>query len=229
MHGIQRVRVWSTPLRLLHWLLALCVPALLASGWLAGAQLAEPGPWRDLHLTAGYLTGIGLALRVALLFVGRLPTDRWPDLLPVRGSQWRGMRAVAGFYVRLGRAPLPGYFGHNPLWGPLYVLLFAALAVALASGLALAGHDRATLAALAAEPWWLGWTRPEWHAGSARFVAVVSAAHVLAVFAHDARGTTAEISAMVGGSKYFEPLREALPPDAPIVVTPIRRIDPDQR
>lgn len=203
MNHIQRIRVWSTPLRLAHWLLALCVLALLGSGWIGGARLAETGPWRDLHFTSGYLLAVALAIRLGLLLRGRLPADRWRDLWPTGRQQWLGARDMLLFYISLGRATLPGYYGHNPLWGPVYVVLFGLLALGLGTGLALRGHDAPALLALAATPWWFDWTLPEWHSGIAAVLGVFSAAHVLAVFAHDARGTASEISAMVSGHKIF--------------------------
>lgn len=229
MSGIRRVRVWSVPLRLVHWLLALCLLALLVSGWVAGPRLADAGPWRDLHLTASYLLAIGLVVRLALLFRGRTPTDRWRDLLPTSRQQWQGVRDMARFYVSLGRAPLPGYYGHNPLWGPVYLALFGLLAVALASGVALAGADRPSLLTLAATPGWLGWTLPEWHAGSARALAGAGVAHLLAVFWHDARGTASEISALVNGHKIFLAARDPRELVERLSIHPVRRHDPGQR
>jgi len=203
MNNIQRIRVWSTPLRLVHWLLALCVLALLVSGWVGGTRLAEAGWWRDLHFTGGYLLAVVLAIRLGLLLRGRVPTDRWRDLLPAGRQQWLTMRDMLLFYMTLGQAALPGYYGHNPLWGPVYLLLFGLLALGTGTGLALSGHDTQALLVLAATPWWLGWTLPEWHAGVAVVLGAFSAAHVLAVFAHYARGSASEISAMVNGHKFF--------------------------
>ena len=203
MNNIQRIRVWSAPLRLVHWLMALCVLALLASGWIGSARLAEAGRWRDLHFTSGYLLAVVIVIRLGLLLRGRAPTDRWRDLLPAGRQQWLGMRDMLLFYMTLGRTTLPGYYGHNPFWGPAYLLLFGLLALGVGTGLALSGHNAQALLALAATPWWLGWTLPEWHAGVAVVLGAFSAAHVLAVFAHDARGSTSEISAMVNGHKVF--------------------------
>lgn len=203
MNGIQRVRVWSTPLRLVHWLTVLCVLALLASGWVGGERLAEPGRWRDLHFTSGYLLAVALAIRVGLLLRGRTPTDRWRDLWPAGRQQWLGVRDMLLFYATLGRATLPGYYGHNPLWGPVYAVLFVLMALGTGTGVLLSGYDAPGLLALTAIPGWLGWTRPEWHAGVAMAIAVVATAHIVAVFAHDARGTASEISAMVNGHKIF--------------------------
>jgi len=202
--SIQRTRVWSGALRVGHWLLALCVLALLISGWALSSGLADKlQPWRDVHVTAGALLGIALLFRILLLITGRAPTDRWRDCLPLTRQQWHAVRAMLVFYLSLGRVPLPAWYGHNPLWGPLYLLLFALLGLGVATGLLIARHDPSSLLQLAATPWWLGWTLPEWHLGLAWVTGGFSVAHVLSVFLHDARGTTSEISAMVNGHKIF--------------------------
>ncbi|HWR87656.1 MAG TPA: cytochrome b/b6 domain-containing protein [Acidiferrobacterales bacterium] len=201
---IQRTRVWSSALRIGHWLLALCVLTLLISGWALSLGLADiPQPWRDAHVAAGAMLGIALLFRIVLLVAGRTPTDRWRDCLPLTRQQWHGARAMLVFYLSLGRVPLPAWYGHNPLWGPLYLLLFAVLVLGVATGLLIAQHDPQSLQQLAATPWWLGWTLPEWHIGLAWVICGFSVAHVLSVFLHDARGTTSEISAMVNGHKIF--------------------------
>jgi len=222
---IQRTRIWSSVLRSSHWLLAAGALTLLLSGWMPGGEaLLKPGSWRDAHLTAGYVLGITLAFRIALLFTGRAPTDRWRDCLPLTRQQWLGMRDMLIFYASLGRAPLPGYYGHNPFWGPMYLLIFGVLGGAVASGLALIAADRATLLQLENTPFWLGYTLPEWHAGLAIVTGVFAALHTLSVFAHDARGTASEISAMVNGHKIF-----LLPRSAQDLTAQIKIVRPGRR
>lgn len=208
---IQRVRVWSAGLRSSHWLLAAGVLTLLVSGWRLSLGNAPAG-WRDAHLTAGYLLGIALVFRVALLLAGRTPTDRWRDCLPLTRLHWQGARDMLLFYVSFGRARLPAWYGHNPLWGPLYLLLFGLLTGGAITGLLLARAPAGDALWLAATPAWLGWTLPEWHAGLAQAIAGFVAAHVASVFLHDARGTSGEISAMVNGHKTF--ILPPVPPEA---------------
>jgi Ni/Fe-hydrogenase 1 B-type cytochrome subunit len=201
---IQRVRTWSTALRLCHWLLAAGVLVLLASGWLLTSQAPATGKyWRDAHLTTGYLLGLTLVIRIALLFTGGTPTDRWRDFLPLTRQHWLGIRDMLVFYASLGRAPLPGYYGHNPLWGPIYLLFLGILCGAIATGLPLAMAGSTGQSPFAAATEWLGYTLPEWHAGLALVTSGFVAFHILAVFLHDARGTASEISAMINGHKIF--------------------------
>ncbi len=229
MNNIQRIRVWSAPLRLVHWLMALCVLALLASGWFGGTQLAEAGRWRDLHFTSGYLLAVALTIRVGLLVRGRTPTDRWRDLWPAGRQQWLAARDMLLFYMTLGRATLPGYYGHNPLWGPVYLVLFALMTLGVGTGVLLSSYDALGLLALTATPWWLGWTLPEWHTGAATALALATAAHILAVFTHDARGTASEISAMVNGHKIFVVTGQPQQLANRIPIAPAPKHDPERR
>lgn len=191
-------------MRLCHWLLAASVLTLLLSGWVLGSEaLPKATYWHDAHLTAGYLLWLTLVVRIVLLFTGRAPTDRWRDCLPLTRQHWLGVRDMLIFYVSLGRAPLPGYYGHNPLWGPVYLLIFGVLGSAIATGLVLAWADPTLLPSLKATPYWRGYTLPEWHTGMALTVGGFSVLHVLSVFLLDARGTASEISAMVNGHKIF--------------------------
>lgn len=221
---IQRIRIWSGALRLCHWLLAAALLTALLTGWMPGHEAQRTAATsRDLHLTAGYLLGLTLVLRVVLLFTGRAPTDRWRDCLPLTRPHWLGMRDMLIFYASLGRAHLPGYYGHNPLWGPVYLLMFGVLTGAVATGLVLASVDPALRLSLATTPYWLGYTLPEWHAGLALVLTGFAALHVASVFLHDARGTASEISAMVHGHKIF-----LLPRSPQDLTRPIRIVRPDR-
>jgi len=82
------------------------------------------------------------------------------------------------------------------------LLLFAVLALGVATGLLIAQHDPQSLLQLAATPWWLGWTLTEWHISLAWVIGGFSVAHVLSVFLHDARGTPAKFPPWSTATRY---------------------------
>jgi Ni/Fe-hydrogenase 1 B-type cytochrome subunit len=196
---VRRELVWSGRLRALHWMLAATTLLLLASGWMLSADYApQTTRLRSVHISAGVLLGLALMGRLILLIIGH-GAERAQDF---RTS----MAAVLGmlrFYVTAGRSPPPAYYAHNPLWGPLYLLLFALLTLQSASGLAWLLAGAADPEYFLAWPWLLGWTLPEWHYAGYRVIAAFTFAHVFAVFLHDWKGTGAEISAMLSGHKIF--------------------------
>jgi len=201
---LHEAPVWSAWLRFTHWASALAVLVALATGWLM--TLAPAISVREAHVSAGYGLALALAVRVYLLLFGRR-AEHWRDLRPTSGH---AVAATLRFYLTLGRAPLPGWYAHNPLWSPLYVLLWLLLAGALATGAA------RLYPALGA------FLPGDWHAPLARAVAVWCGLHVVAVVLHDLRGATADISGMINGRRLFRlrpppggaevPLRDLLGP-----------------
>jgi cytochrome b len=79
-HAAPLVRVWDLPLRLFHWLLALCF---------AGAYLtAELEDWRVLHVTLGY-TVAGLVLFRLLWGIWGTQHARFASFVRGRRRSWR--------------------------------------------------------------------------------------------------------------------------------------------
>lgn len=205
---LQRTYVWSAPLRLSHWLLAVSLTGLWLSGWLMqhapGLHLAS----RDAHLMLAWLLIPALALRLVLLFTGKGSAAGWRDLLP----RWQGLRDTLRFYVTLGQLPLPRWYAHNPLWAPLYLLLFLVLLAQIGSGILLwqdrfpGGHDPMTL-----------------HAPLATAIGGFLILHVLAVLVHDWRSGNSDVSAMLHGYRIFRIEKPAIPGEQVISLAGLRR------
>ena len=178
---VRRVLVWSSLTRTLHWAMTLCVLALIASGWAMIHAPRELGAWAaELHRNTGYLLLAALAARAYLLVFGQ-GAESWRDLIPWP-PQHRAALQMLRFYLTLGRAPLPGWYAHNPLWGPVYLALYTLLAVQGITGLA---------------------GLIEWHAPMLTVFAAFTVAHVLAVFVQDWKGAGADVSAMINGHRVF--------------------------
>lgn len=187
---IQRVLVWSPLLRLTHWVMAISVFALLLTGWLFDYSAELYQGLLDYHYIAGYCLIAALLIRLPLLFLGK-GSEHIRDLWP-RGEQRRAAAATLRFYLSGGRAPLPRWYAHNPLWGPLYLALFVALSICSLTGLT---YDAApSLGTLSAA---------ELHRSAAIGVAVLVIAHLVAVVLHDLRGTASDVSAMINGHRIF--------------------------
>jgi len=198
--SIRRVPVWSGRLRLSHWLIAVAVVILLATGWLLGKLPEHDAALLDYHHLAGYVLIAGLLLRVWLLFFGRT-TETLADLVP-RRQQLGAMRDMLRFYLSFGRARLPAWYAHNPFWQPLYLILLVLLAVQIVTGV------------FADAPYLLAHRTPgEWHRAGAIVIGSITGLHIAAVFLHDLKGTGSDASAMISGQRIF-------------VVTPLQQIDP---
>jgi len=209
MHSsqIKRLLVWNRPLRLCHWAMTLATLTLLLTGWLTRWTPERADQVRDLHYLAAALLMATLAARLWLLFIGK-GSDRLHNLLPNR-HRWKQALEVLRSYLTLGKLPLPRWYAHNPLWGPLYLLLFGVLAVQIGTGLLLL--DQTTL---------LGnISLRSLHSWGYLFVLVFTLLHLAAIFFHDAKSSSADISGMVNGHRFFtiEPLG-AEPVTAPKVI-----------
>jgi Ni/Fe-hydrogenase 1 B-type cytochrome subunit len=189
---VRRVLVWSGLVRALHWAMALCTLALIGSAWAMQRAPQELGAAATvLHRDVGYLLLAALAARLYLLVFGHR-TERWQDCVPWP-PQHRAALQMLRFYLSFGRAPLPAYYAHNPLWGPIYLGFFALLVFQGATGL-------------------LG--PPGWHAAGYPWVVGFAVLHVLAAFVHDWKGSGADVSAMINGHRVFVARRAEEPAGA---------------
>ena len=188
---IQRARVWPGSLQVAHWLIALGTLALMVTGWLVGSGQYLGTAARDFHLFSAWALTAGIALRIWLLFTGGSPTG-WRDLLP-DPRQYRSVVLTLRFYLSLGRAELPRWYAHNPLWGPVYLLVLGLLCAQALTGF-LVSYNVATG----------GVDVPAAHALMAQFVAMFTLLHLAVVVAHDLRGPGADISGMISGYRIFE-------------------------
>jgi len=113
-----KVRIWDLPTRVFHWLLVLCVVALVVTGQVGGNAL-------DWHFRLGYVVAALLLFRLVWGFVG----GRWSRFLVFVRSPLVILR-----YLR-GQGSPDMEAGHNPL-GALSVLgLLAAGLLQVGSGL----------------------------------------------------------------------------------------------
>jgi Ni/Fe-hydrogenase 1 B-type cytochrome subunit len=214
---VKRVRVWPAVIRLTHWAMTLSLLVLLPTGWLLTTGLIANEELyqllrHDLHEPAGHVLAVALAVRLAYLVVGGSGLMGWKVLLPITAPQRAGVREMARFYSALSSRPLPGYFAHNPLWAPLYLIAFALLAAAAATGLML---ELPFLQAVAhvEEPAVL-----RLHGRLMEWILVWCVFHVAAAMLHDWRGQGSDVSALISGYRIFPVERQASPPPGAVEV-----------
>jgi Ni/Fe-hydrogenase 1 B-type cytochrome subunit len=191
MNDFQRVMVWSQWMRLAHWSIALSVLTLMATGWLVSSAPSVAAGASDLHGYAASVLIAGLALRIWLLFTDK-GVGGWEALVPIRASL-PAMKQMLMFYFTLGKAPLPAWYGHNPLWVPIYALLYLFLLVMALTGLFMQDH-----------PLFAGLYLPSIHVAFAKIITVLAVFHLLTVVLQDIKGKRADVSAMLNGYKLFE-------------------------
>lgn len=186
----KRIRVWGGWLRLSHLSIGLSTLLLLATGWLIAEGAILATAVLDVHYLAASLLLFGLVLRFVLMVFGQA-NERAGALIPQR-SEWRAIGAQLLFYLSLGRAPLPRWYAHNPLWKLIYLLIFLGLAVLLVTGALM--QDRPLIG---------GIYLPAVHTFWAKILLWISGLHILAVILHDLKGKGADVSGIINGYRLF--------------------------
>ena len=191
MNDFQRVSVWSQWMRLAHWSIALSVLTLTATGWLVARAPSVAAGAADLHGYAASVLMAGLALRIWLLFSDR-SVGGWEALVPARANL-PAMKQMLMFYLTFGKMPLPNWYAHNPLWVPLYALLYLFLVVMAMTGIFMEEHPLVARIYL-----------PSVHSDFAAIIAGITMVHVITVVLQDIKGKRGDVSAMLNGYKLFE-------------------------
>lgn len=164
--------------------------ALLFSGWLIAESpsLLQPALFQH-NVAAGFLV-FGLVVRV-VVFVTGSEHERLFSLFPA-GSELAAMGQTIKFYIRLGRSSMPGWYAQNPLWKPVYLVIYLALAMLAMTGVLM--PDASIL---------LGFYLPSVHVFWAQVIFWFTMLHIASVIMHDYRNKTTDISAMVNGYRLF--------------------------
>jgi Ni/Fe-hydrogenase 1 B-type cytochrome subunit len=146
----------------------------------------------EIHFMLSGLFLPALLLRLYLLLFGTGSehlSSCEPDLHRL-SQAW----LVLKFYLTLGKAPLPKWYSHNPLWGPIYLVLFFFLLLSAISGLMLL-KDITMIGRLSLN---------DLHHLSYLVVGIFTLLHLPAVFSHDFAGKGSDISGMINGHRIFE-------------------------
>lgn len=115
---MQSVRIWDLPTRLFHWLLAVAVLAMLATGMTGGDAL-------NVHMRIGYAVFALLLFRLAWGVAG----GRWSRFSSFVPTPARIVR-----YLR-GGASAAEIAGHNPLGALSVLAMLVALGLQVGTGL----------------------------------------------------------------------------------------------
>ncbi|MEM8799620.1 MAG: Ni/Fe-hydrogenase, b-type cytochrome subunit, partial [Pseudomonadota bacterium] len=142
----EKVYVYEAPLRLWHWVNALCITVLCVTGYLIGAPPPSlPGEAsnsflfgniRMVHFAAGQIMAVFFIARIYWAFVGNSHAKQI-FLLPLWSKKWWGeIVHEIKWYGFLTRDPKK-YIGHNPLaQTAMFFLMVLPLIVQIFTGFA---------------------------------------------------------------------------------------------
>ncbi len=151
MSGLERVRVWRMPVRVMHWLVFASVVVLAATGiYLGHPFIIVAGPARDhfvmgwmktVHFYAAIVFTVTVLSRIAYMFSGDEHAN-WRNFVPTTRLRWKHLIETLQFYALLKRKP-PETVGHNAMAGAAYVAIFGLYMIMIVTGSAIYSVDAA--------------------------------------------------------------------------------------
>jgi cytochrome b len=194
-------RVFDPLLRLLHWVIALSIIALIVTSQLA--EWFEHGPYDktlwNLHILTGYVLSAALLTRLLWGVVGPA-SARWRDL-------WHP--AVWKASLRNLRLPSVHRAGHDPIASLAYLFAYGVMALMVVTGLGLSASEFQTgpLAGWLGNAGWLEDVLGEPHEVGFVLMLGFIGLHMAALVFHQMRGERVAQS-MLTGKQYFNHERE---------------------
>lgn len=215
---MRRVYVWELPVRIYHWLNALVIVALVATGFYIANPLAimsqkeavdqfTMGWVRYVHFAAAYLFFFNFLYRIYWGFVGNKYAN-WRQFIPVSKRFFEEMWQVFKMDILMLKGKEHVSIGHNPMAGFIYFFTFLAFMVQCLTGFGLYAPM---------SDWWLpqlfAWVPSAFggdivcrqiHHWTMWFFILFAIIHVYLVFYHDYVEGRGEMSSMGGGYKFIE-------------------------
>jgi len=139
----QEYAAWDAPTRWFHWINALAILGLVATGVviLTGGQLGLSSEGKislkSVHVLFGYVMAVNLLWRFIWAFFGNR-FARWKAILPGGRGFGAALRAYVASFLR---GEPEQYVGHNPMARFGVTLLLLLLLIQVITGLVLAGTD----------------------------------------------------------------------------------------
>jgi Ni/Fe-hydrogenase 1 B-type cytochrome subunit len=215
---LVEVYVWELPVRVYHWVNALCIVILCITGFI----IANPpaimsgneanfsfwfGTVRFIHFVTAFIFLFNFMFRIYWGFVGNSYAG-WKNFIPLTKTQWKELFDVIQVDILMIKKKPVDSIGHNALASIIYFGLFLAFLLQCLTGFGLyAQMSKAFL------PNMFAWVIPFLGGDLAVryihhilmwFFIIFAIVHVYLVFYHDyieRRGVT---SSMIGGWKFIE-------------------------
>jgi len=213
------VFVYEAPVRLWHWVNALCIFTLAGTGWFVASPLPSVngeasanflmGYIRFAHFSAAYIFMIGFLVRIYWAFAGNHHARQLFRLPVLDGAWWGGLFHELRWYLFLEPKPRK-YVGHNPL-AHFFMFLFVTVAgvLMILTGFAMYGEGKGV------GSWQdnlFGWVIPfaggsqavhSWHHLGMWGIVCFVILHVYAAIREDAMSRQTMISTMISGVRTF--------------------------
>jgi len=224
----KRIYVWQIPIRLFHWINAICISILFTTGLYIGNPIVGVhgeaavnflmGNIRYLHFATAMIFTANMLFRFYWFFAG----NEYSKLTFWRLSFWQNFYAASRYYIFLTKKH-PSNIGHNSI-GQLFYLLFIWIIgiTMIITGMAM----RAGEAPQGVLNWIFGWVVPTFdgeynirilHHSLAWGYAFFIIGHLYMVFRQDMLEKDGTVSSIINGYKFIgtstEPALTPIPLD----------------
>jgi len=215
---MREVLVWELPVRIYHWVNALCILSLAVTGYLIGSPLAIVnnteasfnywfGTVRFIHFVSAFVFFFNFLFRIYWGFSGN-EFSRWYNFIPLKRCQWKEIMNVIKVDVLQTTHKEIDSIGHNSLASLVYFITFLIFLLQ-----ALTGFGMYAAMSNSFFPKLFAWVVPllggDMHVRQLHHILMwgfilFAMVHIYLVFYHDyieRRGVT---SSMIGGWKFIE-------------------------
>ena len=144
------VYLWEWPIRVMHWIAAICIVVLTVTGLYIGKPYFITSGEASAHFLMGWMrffhfAAAGLLVMTAIvrgywLFMGN-KYERLRALFPVRPRDWVNLVRMVKFYLMIRPERAPHYLGHNPLQQLSYTGVYLLAGVMVITGFAMYGQS----------------------------------------------------------------------------------------
>jgi Ni/Fe-hydrogenase 1 B-type cytochrome subunit len=208
----KRVYAWEFPVRFTHWINALAVLVLSATGVYIGRPFIHAvdtgqyvmGAVRFIHFVAGYTLLMGIAVRLYWAFMGNRYAS-WRAFFPFTHRGARDALDAVKYYLFISRKP-PYAVGHTALGGLHYLLTFLLFAFMVVSGFAMHSLSSQSAMAAALGGWLLGAMEIQsirlYHHMGMYAVLYLAAIHVYMAWYADVAERNGVMGSIFGGYKF---------------------------
>jgi Ni/Fe-hydrogenase b-type cytochrome subunit len=144
------VSIWGVPLRVMHWIAALCIVVLAVTGLYIGKPYFITSGEASAHYLMGWMRFLHFTAAAVLVMTGIVRAywllagnkyERLAALFPVRPRDWVNMYRQVKFYLLIKPEKAPQYIGHNPMQQMSYTGMYLVAMVMVVSGFILYGQS----------------------------------------------------------------------------------------
>lgn len=147
------VPLWGLPLRVMHWVAAVCIVVLAVTGLYIGKPYFMTGGEASSHFLMGWVRFVhfvaaGLLVMTAVVraywLIAGNRYERWSALVPWHRRDLKNLVRQARAYLLVRPEDAPPYLGHNPLQQMSYTGLYLVALLQVITGFALYGQYNST-------------------------------------------------------------------------------------